>query len=68
MKEGIKVQIRPSYDLIEMRLMPLSFLYGIVREMKYNSCGEIRGCWIELEEAYMDEKEWYIPISSLINE
>lgn len=69
MRIGDRVQIRPSFDLIEMRLMPLSFLYGVVVEVVIGRSGEVIGCWVELEkEPYLEEKEWYIPIISLQNE
>lgn len=66
MKIGAAVQIRPSFELIEMRLMPLSFRMGKIIEVCSYTSGEIHGCWVELDgEPYLDEKEWYIPINSL---
>ena len=66
MEVGARVQIRPSFELIDLKLMPLSFRKGKITEIHTDASGEVLGAWVELDgEPYLDELEWYIPIDSL---
>lgn len=66
MEVGARVQIRPSFELIGLKLMPLSFRKGKITEIHTDASGEVLGAWVELDgEPYLDELEWYIPINSL---
>lgn len=61
-----RVQIRPSFELIELKLMPLSMRTGRIVEIETNGSGEETGAWVELDgESYLGEQEWFIPITSL---
>ena len=66
MEVGARVQIRPSYELIDFKLMPLSFRKGKITEIHIDASGEVLGTWVKFDgEPYLDELEWYIPINSL---
>lgn len=66
MEVGARVQIRPSFELIDLKLMPLSFRKGKITEIHADASGEVLGAWVKLDgEPYLDELEWYIPINSL---
>lgn len=62
-----KVKIISSPELCEMRLEDLIGRCGKIVEPLYDrTTGVIRGAWIELDgEPYLQEQEWYIPITSL---
>lgn len=62
-----KVTILPSVALSEMRLEELAGRQGNIVESKYDpATGAILGAWVKLDgEPYLQEQEWYIPISSL---
>ena len=65
MKLGDRIQIVPSEELIEYRLMALSFREGYVVEIRTNQSG-VFGAWIELiGEPYLEEQEWFIPVTSI---
>lgn len=69
MEINARVQIRPSFELIELKLMPLSMRIGRIVEIETNASGEEIGAWVELDgESYLGEQEWFIPITSLKNE
>lgn len=59
MKQKI-VKIVPSEELFKMKLKPLVGRTGVVVAK-----GESDGYWIELDKAYQNEKEWFIPSQSL---
>lgn len=54
------VTIIPSVALSALKLDALCKRHGKVTEVKQN------GCWVRLDEEYMDELEWYIPNISLV--
>lgn len=60
MKANDTVKIISSPELIEMKLGQLCGETGIVVEAR-NS-----GCWVEFQEPFMDEMEWFVPYSSLV--
>lgn len=67
-KEGSIVTIRPSEALSIMRL---DYLIGrevtIIQDL--TSIARLnKGYMVELTELYMDEKEWFIPMESIIDE
>ena len=67
-KEGSIVIIKPSETLSIMRL---DYLIGkeatIIQDL--TSIARLnKGYMVELTELYMDEKEWFIPMESIIDE
>lgn len=62
-----KVTIISSPELSEMQLKNLVGRQGNIVEPLYDqTTGAIRGAWVELiGESYLQEQEWYIPITSL---
>ncbi len=58
--ENKTVKIVPSSELIKMKLKSLVGRTGIVVAK-----GEKSGYWVELDKAYQNEKEWFIPSQSL---
>lgn len=69
MKTGDKVQIRPSFELIDLKIMPLSMRTGEITEIETGESGDARGAWVKLDgEPYLEESEWFIPITSLQHE
>lgn len=57
---GDIVTIIPSVALSALKLDALCKRQGRVTEVKQN------GCWVQLDEMYMNELEWFIPNISLI--
>lgn len=64
MKPGDKTIVLPSCALTEMRLEALVGLTVTIIEV-CETCGSIRGCWVELPGKYLGEREWYIPYNSI---
>ena len=65
MKLGDKILIIPSEELIEYRLMAISYRVGHIVEIRTNDSG-IFGAWVELiGEPYLEEQEWFIPVTSI---
>lgn len=65
MKLGDKILIIPSEELIEYRLMAISYREGHIVEIRTNKLG-ILGAWVELiGEPYLEEQEWFIPVTSI---
>lgn len=62
-----KVTIISSDELSEMKLEDLAGRRGNIVEPIYDkTTGVIRGAWVELDgEPYLQEQEWFIPITSL---
>jgi hypothetical protein len=62
-----KVTIISSPELSEMKLEDLAGRQGEIAEPVYDkTTGVIRGAWIKLNgESYLQEQEWFIPITSL---
>lgn len=58
--ENKTVKIVPSAELFKMKLKSLVGRTGIVVAK-----GERTGYWVELDKAYQNEKEWFIPNQSL---
>lgn len=65
MKLGDTITIVPSDELVEMSLMAISYRRGRIVEIRRNEWG-IYGVWVELcGEPYLNEQEWFIPLSSI---
>lgn len=63
MKAGQKVTIIPSIALDQLRLTDL--VGREVRLLEEDLFPKHLGWWVELDEEYLNEKEWFIPISSI---
>lgn len=58
---GKKIRITTSSELREMRLHALAGRSGVI--VAENDCG--KGYFVALDTPYQDEKEWYIPKTSI---
>lgn len=65
MRVGKVIQVMPSKELTEMRLGPLSYKKGVVRQIMTTNSGKLRGCWVEFVDRFLGEDEWYIPADSI---
>ena len=65
MKLGESVLILPSCALEEMHLGELAGVTAKIIDTGDLSRGET-GYWVELPKPYLGEKEWFIPLSSII--
>lgn len=64
MKAGETIMILPSWALTEMRLEQLVGKEAKILEV-VGRFDNIKGCWVELPESYLDEVEWFIPYNSI---
>jgi hypothetical protein len=64
MKAGDTILILPSISLKNMKLEALVGLHATIIEVN-GSFDNIKGCWVELPEEYLGEREWYIPYYSI---
>lgn len=54
------VKIIYSPELVNMKLTELIGCIGVIVDNSRKS-----GCWVELDEQYQNESEWFIPNQSL---
>lgn len=65
-KEGSKIIIVASGELLEWRLRGLIGRIGMVIEDKSGPERKVKGCLVRLAEgSFMDELEWFVPIGSI---
>ena len=64
MKAGDIITILPSQTLINLGLEDLAGKSATIVDVN-GSFDKIKGCWVQLNEEYMGETEWYIPYYSI---
>lgn len=64
MKIGDIVLILPSVALEDEGLSALIGQKAVIVEIN-GSFENIKGCWVELHDEYLGEREWYIPYNSI---
>lgn len=63
--EGIQIKIIMSQDLREMRLSGLAGRKGIITEDLTYTERKIKGCMVRLNEEFLGDFVWFIPIKSI---
>lgn len=65
MKPGQLVRILPSYTLVKMGMGKLVGKEAAVISVVEKD-GKVTGCWCEFSSEWNGEREWFIPINSLV--
>lgn len=65
MEKGNRVEITSSDELTQLKLKELNGYKGTIAEVSHSTKGNITGCWVELDNPFENEHEWFIPISSI---
>lgn len=65
MKPGQLVQVLPSYTLAKMGMKQLVGKEAAVISVVEKN-GKTTGCWCEFDSEWNGDKEWFIPINSLV--
>lgn len=64
MKSGDIILILPSIALSLLQLEPLAGQRAKIVQV-HSTEHKVKGCWVELNEPFLEEREWYIPYSSI---
>ncbi len=63
-KIGDKVKIVYSYQLADMKLIPLAGKMGVILDIKIKGT-KSPGVWVKIVNEIDDEEEWFVPIQSI---
>ncbi len=63
-KVGDKVKIVYSYQLADMKMIPLVNRMGVVLEVKVKGA-KVPGVWLKVNNELDEAEEWFVPIQSI---
>jgi hypothetical protein len=63
---GDIVTITPSFALINAHLEGLAGRAGVITGVNRDNNGDVKGCWVKLDNMYENETEWYVPYISIV--
>lgn len=65
MRKGDTISIMPSQELAEIKLEGLFGKEGKITDIVCVDKKGIVGCWIQLNEPFQNELEWFVPLPSI---